>query len=477
MSFCSIDYYLFLLFVFFSYWGLARAGRTCQKLVLLVAGYVFYAWQDWRYLPILLLVSVLAYTYGLLRDWLSTRKQAGLGAGLVLTTLFLQLGYFKYTNFLLESISSAICSLGGSVHFEPLQLLLPLGISFYVFQTSGYVIDVYRGKIEAERNPLNFFLFAGFFPSLLSGPIERADDLLLQLKQSKEFDYDQVVLGCRQMLWGSMLKMVLADNCAVVANRLLEQAGKSGAAIWLGMLFYTFQIYGDFAGYSNIAIGTAKLFGIELRKNFNYPYFSQDTVEFWQRWHITLNTWFRDYLYIPLGGSHVPYARFLFNTLLVFAFSGLWHGADLTFVIWGLYNALLVILFRPWAKRHREDLQFHPLGWKCWIRRLFHFFLIVLGWMPFRSDNLETCLDWFQRMFSPLACLSIHGLGLSMLLPKAIPWIVFLAILEFVGFVKKVEVAELLPKSLLPRWCVYGICGLVLFFFSGQNQGFIYFNF
>lgn len=475
MSFCSLEYLVFLVLVFFAYWGVAKAGRMWQKSILLIVGYCFYAWANWRYLLILLLVSIIVYTYGSLRNRLEDRKLAKLGAGLTLAILFLILCCFKYTNFLLETIITALCAIGTTTYFEPLQLLLPLGISFYIFQASGYVIDVYRGNVQAEKNPLNLFLFCSFFPSLVSGPIARADNLLLQLKQPKHFDYNQAVSGCRQMLWGYILKMVLADNCAVAGNQLLAQ-NASGVAIWVGMVFYTFQIYGDFSGYTNIAIGTAKLFGIDLQKNFDYPYFSQDTVEFWQRWHISLNTWFRDYLYIPLGGSRVSYVRYLFNTLLVFAASGLWHGADWTFIIWGLYNAMLVILFRPRAKQHHQEGENHPFGWRCWLRRIIHFILIVLGWMPFRADDLEMCFAWLKQMFN-LSTFSVHGLGLSMLLPKALPWIGLLLIVECIGLMKKCEVVELLPKSVFLRWCIYAICGIVLFLFAGKNQSFIYFNF
>ncbi len=478
MSFTSLTYLGFLVIAFALYWTIATSfGDTSRKGILLLLSYVFYGWADWRYLPLLCTVTLLAYGYGMLFSRMKCHGLERLGMVAVLCILFTFLGYFKYTNFLFQTIWNAFHILKSGDGFKPLHILLPIGISFYIFQSCGYVIDVCRNTVHPERNLLDFALFGGFFPILLSGPIERAGNLLPQLKTLKPFDYDQAVLGCRQMLWGYMLKMVLADNCAVAANRLLMQGGNSGLAIWLGMIFYTFQIYGDFAGYSNIAIGTAKLFGINLQKNFDYPYFSQDTIEFWQRWHITLNTWFRDYLYIPLGGSRVPYVRYLFNTLLIFSLSGLWHGADMTFVIWGLYNALLVILFKGHAKQHREKLKTQPLGWRCNLRRMLHFVLIVLGWMPFRADNPETCLAWLKRMFTPSACLSVHGLGLSMLLPKVIPWITLLVVLECIGFMKKLEIAELVPKSLLPRWCIYGICGLVLFFFAGQNHSFIYFNF
>ena len=476
MSFCSFEYLGFLVLVFFAYWELAKAGRTWQKSLLLIAGYVFYAWADWRYLPLLLCVTILGYGYGRLYPALKSRKLCRLGAGVTICILLLLLGYFKYTNFVFQALWEALRLMRGGEAYEPLRILLPVGVSFYIFQSCGYIIDVAKGTIPPKTSLLDYSLFAGFFPVLLSGPIERAEHLLPQLKENKPFDYNQAVVGCRQILWGYLLKMVLADNCAVAANRLLGQDA-SGAGIWLGMVFYTFQIYGDFAGYSNIAVGTARLFGIHLTKNFDYPYFSQDTVEFWQRWHISLNTWFRDYLYIPLGGSRVSYARYLLNTLVVFACSGLWHGADWTFVIWGLYNALLVLMFRPWAKSHRADLERSPMGWKCWMRRIFHFLLIVVGWMPFRATDLRECMAWGRRMFSPSSCLSFHALGLRMILPKVLPWILLFFLVEFWGFAKKREVHELLPKSVCFRWGIYGVSGIVMLFFAGQSQGFIYFNF
>ena len=341
MIFNSIDFAIFLPIVFLIYWYLTNKNLKLQNLFILAASYVFYGWWDWKFLTLIVFSTLVDYTIGCLLKNEENEKKRKI---LLYTSLFINLsflGFFKYYNFFVENFVEAFSLFGVKLNIETLNIILPVGISFYTFQTLSYTIDVYQRKLEPTKDLIAFASFVTFFPQLVAGPIERATDLLPQFYKKRVFDYHKAVDGLRQILWGLFKKIVIADNCAQFANIIFNNsADYSGSTLVLGAIFFAFQIYGDFSGYSDIAIGTSRLFGFELKKNFHFPYFSRDIAEFWRRWHISLNTWFRDYIYIPLGGSRGGTAMKVRNTFVIFIVSGFWHGANWTFIAWGLLNAI-----------------------------------------------------------------------------------------------------------------------------------------
>ena len=329
MLFNSVAFAIFLPIVFILYWILANKGHKIQNLLLLAASLYFYASWDWRFLLLLITSIILGYFSGALinnsvnerqrKFWLWTSILFNLGF----------LGFFKYFNFFAESFSDALGLLGINAGVSTLNIILPVGISFYTFHGLSYIIDIYNRKIQPERNFINYSLFVSYFPLLVAGPIERATHLLPQIDKARAFDYSNAANGLRQILWGLFKKIVIADNCAQYANIIFNNhQDHSGSTLLIGALLFTFQIYGDFSGYSDIALGVSRLFGIELLRNFAYPYFSRDIAEFWRRWHISLSSWFRDYVYIPLGGSRGGIWMKIRNTFAIFLLSGFWHGAN-----------------------------------------------------------------------------------------------------------------------------------------------------
>jgi D-alanyl-lipoteichoic acid acyltransferase DltB (MBOAT superfamily) len=348
MLFNSIQFALFLPIVFLLYWFVfdrfiskSRWQLRLQNALVVVASYVFYGWWDWRFLLLIAFTSLCSWGSGLLIGKSKTGREAKTWTTLNIVLNLLSLAIFKYYDFFVTEFAQLFhISTDGLL----LKVILPVGISFYTFQALSYSIDVYRGKIEPTKDIIAFFAFISFFPQLVAGPIERATNLLPQFLKKREFDYDTAVDGMRQILWGLFKKIVVADNCAVYVDQVFSTyTNQTGSTLLLAAIFFTFQIYGDFSGYSDIAIGTAKLFGIRLMRNFNVPYFSRDIAEFWRRWHISLTTWFRDYVYIPLGGSRVNKAKVVRNTFIIFLVSGFWHGANWTFIAWGAYHAILFL--------------------------------------------------------------------------------------------------------------------------------------
>src|SRR5690554_4475387 len=354
MLFNSLEFVLFLPLVYVLYWMLRNNSHSKQNVLLLLASYFFYACWDWRFLFLLLFSTVLDYVVGIKIENSKTKKTVWLWSSIIINVGFL--GFFKYYNFFVDSFSSMLNNFNIHVNTSSLNIILPIGISFYTFHGLSYVIDIYQGKIKAERNFIDYSLFVSFFPLLVAGPIERATHLLPQLKKKRVFNYHQSVDGLRQILWGLAKKVIIADGAAVFVNQIFDNyQDYNGSTLLLGVILFAFQIYGDFSGYSDIAIGTAKLFGINLLKNFNYPYFSRDIAEFWRRWHISLTTWFRDYLYIPLGGSRGTLLKSIRNTFVIFLVSGFWHGANWTFLIWGALNALYFLPLLL-ARQNRRNL-------------------------------------------------------------------------------------------------------------------------
>ncbi len=400
MLFNSPEFLLFLPLVFAAYWAVNRLkeGLRVQNVLLLAASYVFYGWWDWRFLGLIAFSTAVDWAVGLqiaranrgevaeggrsraAKAWLAVSLAVNLGL----------LGYFKYANFFIDSWVEVWAAAGVTMHASSLQVILPVGISFYTFQTLSYSIDIYRRQLEPTRNFIDFAAFVSFFPQLVAGPIERASALLPQIQRRRTFDYDQAVSGLRLILWGMFKKVVVADTCAIYVNDIFANYEiYSGPTLVLGAVYFAFQIYGDFSGYSDIAIGTARLFGIQLMTNFRTPYFARDIAEFWRRWHISLSTWFRDYLYIPLGGSRVGKWTAVRNTFAIFLVSGLWHGANWTFVVWGGIHALLFLplLLTGRNRRNTGDI----VGWPS-LRELAGmagtFAAVTVAWVFFRADSV-----------------------------------------------------------------------------------------
>ena len=405
MFFNSIEYALFLPLVFFAYWLIGANRVRLQNALLLISSYFFYSFWDWRFLFLLAFSTILDFYSGLRMQDCKNLRTKRLWFWLSIVVNLGLLMVFKYYDFFVDSFSDLLGSFGLKVQCSTLNLILPVGISFYTFHGVSYVIDVYKGRIEAERNFIDYSVFVSFFPLLVAGPIERATHLLPQIKRSRSFNRNQAVNGLRQILWGLFKKIVIADNCAIYANEAFNNSPElSGSTLLVGAIFFAFQIYGDFSGYSDIALGTARLFGIELLKNFSFPYFSRDIAEFWRRWHISLSSWFRDYLYIPLGGNAGKVSTRVRNTFIIFLVSGFWHGANWTFIIWGALNALYFLPLLLLGK-NRNHIEIVAAGkWLPSFSELLKiaitFLLTVFAWIFFRSNTLVQALEFINGVFS-----------------------------------------------------------------------------
>jgi alginate O-acetyltransferase complex protein AlgI len=344
MLFNSLSFALFLPVAFCLYWALGTRNFKYQNILLLTSSYLFYACWDWRFMFLLIFSTLLDYFTGIKMSTANTTSLKKFWFWLSITVNLGFLGVFKYYNFFATSFAEALSNVGLQVNPWTLKVILPVGISFYTFHGLSYVIDIYKDRIKPERNFIDYSVFVSFFPLLVAGPIERATHLLPQIQRKRVFESSQAIDGLRQILWGLFKKVVIADQCAYYANMIFNNPNEyAGSTLLLGAIFFTFQIYCDFSGYSDIALGTARLFGIELLRNFAFPYFSRDIAEFWRRWHISLSTWFRDYLYIPLGGSRGGMWLTIRNTFIIFIVSGFWHGANWTFITWGFLNALFIM--------------------------------------------------------------------------------------------------------------------------------------
>jgi D-alanyl-lipoteichoic acid acyltransferase DltB (MBOAT superfamily) len=404
MLFNSLDFAIFLPIVFLLYWFVAQNNLKLQNALIVAASYVFYCWWDWRFLSLIIFSTIVDYLVGqkLRVEEKQSKRKVFLWTSILINLGFL--GFFKYYNFFLENFVDAFSLFGMQINANSLNIILPVGISFYTFQTLSYTIDVYRKKLEPTKDFIAFSAFVCFFPQLVAGPIERATNLLPQFYKKRTFEYDKAVDGMRQILWGLFKKVVIADNCAEFANQIFNNsADMNGSTLVLGAIFFTFQIYGDFSGYSDIAIGTSRLFGFDLKQNFATPYFSRDIAEFWRRWHISLSTWFRDYLYIPIGGSRGGTWMKVRNTFAIFLVSGFWHGANWTFIIWGALNA---IYFLPLllTNKNRKNIGVVAEGkllpsFSELIAILKTFVLTVFAWIFFRAENLSHALSYIKNIF------------------------------------------------------------------------------
>jgi alginate O-acetyltransferase complex protein AlgI len=405
MLFNSIQFLVFLPIVFVLYWWVDKKSLQLQNFLLLLASYFFYACWDWRFLFLLLFSTALDYFTGIKMAEAKNQdnKTAWFWLSIIVNLGFL--GVFKYYNFFVDSFAEALMGFGIQANFWTLQVILPVGISFYTFHGLSYVIDIYKERIQPERNIVTYSLFVSYFPLLVAGPIERATHLLPQIKKKRNFDYSKVIDGVHQIIWGLFKKVVIADNCALYANDIFDHyESMNSLSLLLGTIYFSFQIYGDFSGYSDIAIGTSKLFGIDLLRNFNYPYFSRDMAEFWRRWHISLTTWFRDYLYIPLGGSRGGIMMKIRNTFIIFLVSGFWHGANWTFIVWGALHAayFLPLLI---TQKNRNNLDCVAKGKSLPSAKelgsmILTFGLTAIAWVFFRSKTISEAWSYLKKMFS-----------------------------------------------------------------------------
>lgn len=482
MLFNSIDFSIFLPTVFVLYWFVFNKNIKLQNLLIVGASYLFYGWWDWRFLSLILFSSLVDYLVGVaLHSQKEETKRKGLLSISILVNL-LFLGFFKYYNFFLENFVLAFSFFGSDIKVNSLNIILPVGISFYTFQTMSYSIDVYRGNLKPTKDFIAFSAFVSFFPQLVAGPIERATHLLPQFYTRRTFDYAKSVDGLRQIVWGLFKKIVIADNSAEYANLIFNNSSEySGSTLVLGAIFFTFQIYGDFSGYSDIAIGTSRLFGFDLMQNFKFPYFSRDIAEFWRRWHISLSTWFRDYVYIPLGGSQGGVWKKVRNTFIIFILSGFWHGANWTFIAWGTLNA---IYFLPLLLMNKNRSHLGGIGessylptLKEFLQILLTFSLTVFAWIFFRANDINHATDFITRIFTP-ALFSIpvfQGRGSAFITLVLI--FVFIST-EWFGREGRHALEKLGLNWKRPiRYMMYYMIIFAIFWFGGKEQQFIYFQF
>lgn len=440
-----------------------------QNLFLLLANYVFYGWLDWKFLLLIAFISFWAWGSGLAIREASERGTSKRLVTLALIVNFSVLGVFKYYGFFMENVVGLLNALGFQANPSSLKIILPIGLSFYTFQAAGYIIDVYRGTVQPCRDILAFFAYMSFFPQILAGPIARATEQLPQFQKTRHFEYPLAVDGCRQMLWGFFKKFAVADACAVYVDTIFEgTANPPGIGIASALFLYTVQIYCDFSGYSDLAIGCAKLFGFRLPKNFTFPYFAANIADFWRRWHMSLMRWFKDYLYIPLGGSRVGKARHIRNIFAVFLVSGLWHGANWTFVLWGAFHAC-AFLPRLLSKKVKTDEE-APSRLRSFLGWVLTMVTVTLGWFIFRAPSLSALKGYIVQIshFGTLSALKGQGLWASLQL------VIVAFIVEWFG--RNGEYAlQKLPRSVVLRWLIYiAIAALIAGGMPSNGGDFIY---
>ncbi len=472
MLFNSIEFLLFLPTVFILYWFVVKKSLKTQNSLILLSSYFFYGWWDYRFLSLIFLSTIVDYFVGLhILKQDSGKKQKLLLWCSVLFNITV-LGVFKYYNFFVDSWVDLFSSVGYEINsIWTLNIILPVGISFYTFQTMSYTIDIYKRKLEPTKDFISFASFVSFFPQLVAGPIERASNLLPQILKKREFKYEQAVQGFRLIIWGMFKKVVIADSLApTVDNIFSNYQDFGGGMLWLGAIYFAFQIYCDFSGYSDIAIGTAKLFGFEIMSNFKFPYFSRNIGEFWRRWHISLTSWFRDYLYIPLGGSKEGKWKSIRNIFIIFLVSGFWHGANWTFIVWGLFHS---ILFLPsFILNNNRKYKSSVVGensllptLKEFIQVVATFLLVTIGWVFFRS---ETIIDSFKFL-----SLMISDLSLETSFDSIFLYLMFFIITEF--FIRKEE--RLREKYFKHDWIAFSLISILILEKFGGINSFIYFQF
>ena len=481
MLFNSTTFFVFLLLVFLIFWKTSAYSLRWGKVVLLISSYVFYGWWDWRFLILIIISSAADFIIGYKIYNSHINKTRNL---LLLTSLFINLGmllFFKYFNFFIDSFRALFSHSNAPDKWSTLNIILPVGISFYTFQTLSYTIDIYKRKIEPTKSVLTFFTFVAFFPQLVAGPIERASNLIPQFEKKRQFSFSQGTSGLKLMLWGLFKKMVIADQMAVIVNTVYSNPDNfNGWSIIFATFLFGFQIYCDFSGYSDIAIGMARLFGIELMTYFRTPYFATSFRDFWHRWHVSLSSWFRDYVYIPLGGNRGTTMKWVLNIILTFSISGLWHGASITFVIWGLLHGLLFTtehFISPIFKIQQK------------IKNIFGFAIIFIfvnfSWLFFRAESWIDATHLLHIIF--VKSIAITGSVLSLLINNnhfteqgRVLFFIFPIFILIEILLGKKEFSMLFNQSpKLIRWGFYYIIVLSILFFGVLNSApqFIYFQF
>ncbi len=482
MLFNSVAFAIFIPLVFFLYWFVFKKDFKYQNKLLLISSYYFYSCWDYRFLFLLIFSTSLDYYSGIK---ISDSKNSSIKKIWFWISVVINLGFlcvFKYYNFFAVSFADAFGQFGLNVNVSTLNVILPVGISFYTFHGLSYVIDIYNDKIKAERNFVDYSVFVSFFPLLVAGPIERATHLLPQIQKERKFNYSDAVDGLRQILWGLFKKIVIADNCATFANIIFNDSSSyNGSTLVLGALFFTFQIYCDFSGYSDIALGTARLFGITLLRNFAFPYFSRDIAEFWRKWHISLSTWFRDYVYIPLGGSKLNIWGKIRNTFIIFLISGFWHGANWTFIFWGALNAMY---FLPSLifKRNRLNLDIVAQGKTLpsineFLAMSITFTLTVFAWIFFRAENLNHAFNYIATIFTFSLFKNPYFPGIGLAVPTFFLTFIFI-LFEWSGRENQYAIQK--TFSSYPKWIrllFYFLLISAILIFNGETQEFIYFQF
>jgi len=476
MLFNSYEFLIFLPIVFILYWKVFNNNLKSQNALVLVASYFFYGWWDWRFLFLLFVSSFIDYFVGLQINKQIIPKKRKMWLAVSLVTNLGILAFFKYFNFFIDSFNNLTCFLGLNINQSSLQIILPVGISFYTFQVLSYSIDIYRKKLEPTKDLIAYLSFVSFFPQLVAGPVERAKNLLPQFFETRKFDLVKAKDGIRQILWGLFKKVVIADSCAIYVNDIfLNYNNYNTSTLLFGIILFAFQIYGDFSGYSDIAIGLARLFGFELKRNFAYPYFSRGIVEYWRRWHISLSTWFRDYVYIPLGGSHCSKAKQIRNIVITFTISGLWHGASWNYILWGFMNGLLFIPSILLKKKEETEIvaqnkKFPNL--REILQMFTTFWAINFTVVFFRTATLSDALMFFKRLFTSKL------FEIPQFIDITIIWIILLISVEWIQRHKEHALQiEKMHRAL--RWFIYYVLAIIVFYYFNVNSAlsFVYFQF
>jgi alginate O-acetyltransferase complex protein AlgI len=490
MLFNSIEFTIFLPIVFCFYWFITKRNLQAQNILLLLASYFFYGWWDWRFLLLLISISLSNYFIGIEIDKndATSKKKIWLMVGLIVNLGVLV--FFKYFNFFIDSFIDLISLFGYSIPGSSLKIVLPIGISFYIFLSISYLLDIYKGNFAAHRNIIVVLLALSFFPIILAGPIQRPSLLIPQIIRKREFSYNNTTDGLRQILWGLFVKIVIADNLAKYVDEIfLHYSDFSGSTLLIGVVLFAVQIYADFSGYSDIAIGIAKLFGFNLMRNFAYPYFSRDITEFWRRWHISLTTWFRDYLFIPVSFA-ISYRInrekvlliksdlfiYLITSVIIWFLTGLWHGANYTFIIWGLIHGFFLILYRLQQKPRRKLFKKFGINNNniviIFFETIITLVIVMFAWIFFRSDTLPQALVYIHNIFSK----SLFSL------PQIFPMKIILLVLLFIiiEWLQRDKQYALQIENIrygFLRWGIYYCIVFIILLFSGNKLQFIYFQF
>ncbi|MCG1037811.1 MBOAT family O-acyltransferase [Polaribacter sargassicola] len=485
MIFNSLDFAIFLPIVFILYWFVFNKSLKLQNLLIVAASYLFYGWWDWRFLSLIIFSTIIDYSIGRkLKVEENTKNRKLLLWISILVNLGL-LGFFKYYNFFLENFVAAFSFFGSEIKVNSLNIILPVGISFYTFQTLSYTIDVYRKKLEPTDNFIVFAAFVSFFPQLVAGPIERATNLLPQFTKERKLKFLNIQFGLIRILWGLFKKVVVADRLSLTVNSVYNSPDDFGGIHYIiATILFAFQIYCDFSGYSDIAIGTARMFNFKLMENFRSPYFSKSLGEFWRRWHISLSTWFRDYIYIPLGGNRVKKHRFYLNTFLVFVISGFWHGSKWTFIIWGAIHGIILVLENILYSKKTITNKNKSVVYSI-IKTLVTFTIVCIAWIFFRANSTSDAFLIVSNLFDfsqPLLSVT-RGMHLYLNNPlwKFIGNFILIAVLLFIEYLiinKKISEVIIIKKKPLFRWCIYTSLILIIMIFGFYEiDQFIYFQF